>query len=163
MTHLNFLRAVAVAACVAIVTPIARAQEAVVPSSVHFIWMGGNDCPPCVAWRQTELPKLQRSPEFSAIRFSYVTKAIRSPVPPSFFLPSEVKPYKDKLDFASSGRDGSPQAAVIVNGEVFDYFQGTRTAEEIESMLAAIRMGRPYPFDRCIKASTRWKTCEVRG
>ena len=141
----------------------AFAQVSVPPSAVQLVWMGGNDCPPCVAWRIHELPKLQQSPEFKAITFSYVTKVIRSSVPSSIFLPTEVKLLKDKLDYASSGRAGSPQAALLVNGDVFDYFHGTRSAEEIESMLFAIRTGAKYPFERCLKMSTQWKKCDVRG
>ena len=30
-------------------------------NAVQLVWMGGNDCPPCVAWRRDELPKLQAS------------------------------------------------------------------------------------------------------
>lgn len=131
--------------------------------SVQFVWMGGNDCPPCVAWRKDELPKLEKSEEFKGIAFSYVNKVIRSSVPASFFLPAEVKPYKDKLDYASSGRGGSPQAALIVNGEVFDYFHKARSAVDIEAMLYAVRNNTKYPFSRCLKVSTQWGQCEVKG
>ena len=109
------------------------------------------------------MPKLATSDEFKKITFSYVIKSIQSPVPSSFFLPSEVKPFKDKLDFASSGRSGSPQAALIVNGEVFDYFHKTRSAEEIEAMLLAVKTNTQYPFKRCIKASLQWGKCDVAG
>ncbi len=132
-------------------------------NAVQLVWMGGDDCPPCVAWRKDELPKLQESAEFKGITFSYVIKMIRSPVPSSFFLPTAVKPFKDNLDYASSGRSGSPQAALLVNGEVVDYFHGTRSAEEIESMLFAIRTGTKYPFERCLKISTQWRKCDIRG
>lgn len=137
------------------------AQVSVPPPTVMLVWMGGNDCPPCVAWRKDELPKLQKSEEYKNITFSYVIKLIRSSVPASFFLPAEVKPYKDKLDYASSGRGGSPQAALIVNGEVFDYFHKTRSASDIETMLYAVRNNTKYPFVRCLKASTEWGRCEI--
>ncbi len=133
------------------------------PPEVHFIWMGGNDCPPCKVWRGIELPKLQASPEFQRIRYSYVTKTIGAAVPPKFFLPEEVRPYKDILDVAGAGGPGSPQAAVIVNGQVFDYFWGYRSAEDIVMMLNSIRTGSLYPFSRCIKMSRQGRSCEVRG
>ena len=138
----------------------AGAQNAPV---IQFVWMGGNDCPPCVSWRKDQLPLLQNSKEFAGVTFSYVTKSIRSPVPSSMFLPTDVKPFKDKLDYASSGRAGSPQAALIVNGEVFDYFHKSRSAAEIEAMLVAVKTGTPYPFERCVKASNQWGKCEVVG
>lgn len=133
------------------------------PPNIHLVWMGGNDCPPCVAWRKDELPKLQMSDEFKNITFSYVGKSIASPVPAGFFLPAAVKPLKDKLDYASSGRGGSPQAAIIVNGEVFDYFRTARDAKNIEAMLVAIKTNTKYPFKRCIKASSQWGKCEIEG
>lgn len=139
------------------------AQPVREPPALHLVWMGGADCPPCVAWRALELPKLQKSAEFKGVTFSYVPKVIRSSVPPGFFLPTEVKPHKEKLDYASSGRGGSPQAALLVNGEVVDYFHGTRSAEQIEAMLVAIRTGGQYPFERCLKMSARWGKCEIRG
>jgi hypothetical protein len=141
----------------------ANAQQAAKAPSVHIVYMGGNDCPPCVAWRRTELPKLEKSAEFASVKFSYVTKVIASSVPPGFFLPGDVKPYKDKLDDASSGRVGSPQVAILVNGEVFDYFLASRSAEEYERMLAAVRTGTTYPFDRCVKLPKTGRKCEKRS
>jgi thiol-disulfide isomerase/thioredoxin len=140
---------------------IALAQGGTASASVHIVYFGGNDCPPCVAWRGSELPKLEKSQEFKAIQFSYVTKTIKSPVPASFFLPADVRPLKGKLDAASSGLSGSPQVAIFVNGEVFDYYRGTRSAEDVISMLVAIRTGGKYPFDRCIKSGSRG--CEIKG
>jgi hypothetical protein len=119
--------------------------------AIHMIVMGGNDCPPCVVWRALELPKLQQSEIFKSIRFSYVKKTVESPVPSSMFLPDEVKPYKAKLDEAGSGRRGSPQAAIMVNGEVYDYYFGTRSAKEVEQMIVAINGGGTYPYARCLK------------
>ena len=119
--------------------------------AVNLIWMGGNDCPPCVHWRITELPKLRKSEEFKLVKFSYVTKVIRSAVPPKIFLPDEVKPFKGILDEAGNGVGGSPQAVVVVDGKVFDYWFGTRSAEDIERMLNSIRVSTAYPFNRCLR------------
>lgn len=147
-------------ACAVLGTPWAMAQSQT--PDIHFIWMGGNDCPPCVVWRRLELPKLQASPEFKAMRFSYVNKVIGSAVPPRLFLPAEVVPYKDLLDEASGRRVGSPQAALMVNGVVHDYFFGTRTAEEIEAMVQAVRTGQPaeHPFHRCLRVSAQGRGCD---
>ena len=138
-------------------------QDLVHERKIHLIWMGGSDCPPCENWRRFELSKLKESPEFKKIKFSYVIKTIKSPVPPTFFLPDDVKPYKNYLDDASSGRAGSPQAAVLVDGKVYDYFQGTRSAEELEKMFLAIRTDTAYPFKRCIRASKQWNQCDIAG
>ncbi len=142
---------------------IASFQAHAQARSIHIIYMGGNDCPPCVFWRATELPKLQATQAYASIRFSSVTKTVRSPVPPAFFLPDEVKPYKDKLDKAGGGRSGSPQTAVLVDGEVYDYYFGTsRSAEDVERMILAIQSGRKYPFKRCVERDST-KKCVERG
>lgn len=146
------------------VMPVALAQspDAKPPSAddIHLVWMGGNDCPPCMAWRQSELPKLETSPVFRSVRFSYVNKVIRSSVPPRYFLPEDVKPFKDQLDAASGGIAGSPQGVLLVKGQVFDYFHGTRTATEIETMIVAVRSGTEYPFKRCTKIAA-WHKCDL--
>ena len=140
----------------------AQTVPATLPT-IQLVWMGANDCPPCVAWRKDELPKLRASEDFKAITFSYVIKTIGSPVPSSFFLPADVKPLKDKLDYAGSGRRGSPQAALIVNGEVFDYFRNTRTALEIQAMIDSVRNNTAYPFKQCLKVSITGGKCEITG
>jgi hypothetical protein len=72
-------------------------------------------------------------------------------VPAAFLLPDDVRPYKDKLDFASGGLGGSPQFAVLVNGEVYDYYTGTRAADDMVTMIEAIRAGTKYPYPRCLQ------------
>jgi hypothetical protein len=124
---------------------------------VHIVYMGGNDCPPCRAWRATELPKLEKTEAFKRAQFTHVEKLIKSSVPPAFFLPAEVRPYKDQLDEASSGMIGSPQTAILVDGKVYDYYWGTRTAPEVERMLNSIYDGKPYPFERCVKRESQTK------
>lgn len=147
--------------CGAVQPAAAQAQPPAAPA-IHFIWMGSHDCPPCVVWQRNELPKLQASPDFKAIRFFYVEKAIRAPVPPTALLPAEIQPFKALLDEASGGRTGSPQGALIVNGVMHDYFFGTRTAEQIEEMIQSVRNGKPaeYPFHRCLKVAPRGRDCD---
>lgn len=129
---------------------------------VHMIYMGGDDCPPCVAWRREQLPKLQQSDVFRSIRFSYVNKSIRSAVPVSWLLPDEVKLYKDALDRAGGGNIGSPQTAIMVDGKIYDYFWGARAAPDIENMILAIRNHTPYPYPRCVRRAAHW-ACEDGG
>jgi hypothetical protein len=128
-------------------------------SDIHLIWMGGNDCPPCRAWRGVELPKLRLNAKFQQIHFVYVTKSIESSVPPKLFLPEEVQPFKQALDVASSGAPGSPQAALLVRGQVYDYFYGARSADEIIAMLDSIVTGKPYPYARCTRMASQGRQC----
>lgn len=147
-----------------LVAPLAAQDQVVSPSpTIRLVWMGGNDCPPCVAWRREELPKLKELREFKYVKFSYVTKTIKSAVPPRLFLPDDVSQFKEKLDSASNGISGSPQVALIVNDEVYDYFTGTRSAIDIARMIRSVQDKEPYPFVRCIKLSTKWGKCETAG
>lgn len=160
---IRFIKLLTLLFCsIAIQLSTAHAQSVANAPKIHIVYMGGNDCPPCVDWKQKELPKLEAAPIFKRITFSYVTKTIRSQVPLSLFLPSEVKPYKDKLDYASNGIIGSAQTAILVNGEVFDYKFGSYSAAEFEKRLRAIETGELYPFDRCVKLTKRAK-CEEYG
>jgi hypothetical protein len=138
------------------------ARDPIGPDRIRFIHMGGNDCPPCRIWRAIELPKLQQSPAFRTVAYSYVTKAVASPVPPEMFLPDEVKPLKAKLDYASGGRNGSPHQVIVVDGEVFDYWFGEKSAEQIEASIAALVEGTRYPHRRCIKRTgLKNGSCEI--
>ena len=137
------------------------AQELPQPRKITMINMGGDDCPPCRVWRALELPKLQQQPDFQSVEYVYVVKSIESAVPPRFFLPVAAKPHKEKLDAASGGMSGSPQVAILLNGEVQDYIYGTRTAEEYMQMVRALQSGAAYPFERCLQRRDRLH-CEVR-
>lgn len=130
------------------------ALPAAAAPDVHLVYMGGNDCPPCVAWRREELPQLQASAVWPRVRFSHVNKVITSAVPPTLFLPDAVKPLKDKLDHASNRITGSPQSAIVVDGEVVDYWFGARPAADLVEALTALAEGRPYPLSRCLRLET---------
>ena len=151
-----------VAAILLVAGAVHQAQAASDAQTVIFVHMGGNDCPPCVAWRTNELPKLQASEQFKRVRFVYVVKTVKSPVPAAAFLPAELRPFKDELDYASGGRSGSPHQAFIVDGKVYDYWFGARDAHDIEAAVHAILDGTTYPHSRCLKrAGGGNRSCEV--
>lgn len=128
--------------------------------TIHLVWMGGDDCPPCAAWKRQELPRFAATPEGQSIRITGVDKPIRSSVPALEALPPDVRPYKTQLDEASAGRPGSPQMALIVNGKVYDYYFGTRSADILAEMIQAVRTGSPYPVERCLKLGARGRQCD---
>ena len=129
---------------------------------ILVVYMGGNDCPPCVHWRANDLPRLKTTEAFRSVTFSYVQKTIQSSVPPSMFLPDEVKPLKGQLDAAGGGRGGSAQVAIVVDGQVYDYYFGARSADEVEQMILSIRNGTKYPFERCLKRDAD-KGCSLKA
>lgn len=128
-----------------------KAIAPIAPQRIRFVHMGGNDCPPCVVWRAQEYPKLTAAPAFTGVGYSYVVKAVKSPVPPEFFLPDELKPWKARLDLASGGRSGSPHQAILVDDEVYDYWFGPLDAVDIAARIGALVDGTAYPGKRCVR------------
>lgn len=53
-----------------ILVSISCVSLAVDPPSIHIVYLGGPDCPPCVAWRATELPKLEKTTAFQSVKFT---------------------------------------------------------------------------------------------
>ncbi len=125
------------------------------PPHIHVVYFGGNDCPPCVAFRGLEFPKLQKSAVFSKLEWTFVTKTIRSPVPSAFFLPDRIKPMRDKLLDATGGIGGSAQVVILVNNEVYDVFSGSNDAKFYEQVVASVLNNEPYPTERCLKRTAR--------
>ena len=154
------VRSLLAAACGA----LAAAQAAADKPVIDFVNMGGNDCPPCIAWRATELPKLQAMPEFRDMRYWHVVKSVPSTVPPGFFFPSEIKHLQPLLKEASSGATGSPQQAIVVNGKVVDYWFGTGKgdAADLAAMVRAIQQGKPLPRRTCLQLETS-RSCKTPG
>lgn len=142
------MRRAGLLAVLALLPALAAARD------VHLVYLGGDDCPPCVAWRREELPLLQASPVWSRVRFSHVGKSVRSAVPPEALLPDAVKPLKERLDRASNRITGSPQTAIVVDGEVVDYAFGARPAGDLIDLLTAFVEGRPSPLSRCLQLET---------
>ena len=86
-------------------------------------------------------------------------RPIRASVPPAAQLPPEVRPLKDALDRASGGRSGSPQAALVVNGQVYDYYVSARPAETVLEMIGAVRGEWRYPLPRCLQMAPKGRQC----
>lgn len=150
----------------AVLATAAFAATAQQQHRIDFVHMGGNDCPPCVWWRQNELPRLQAMPEYQRLHFHYVTKTIHSPVPPAFFFPADARHLQPVLAEASNGTKGSPHQALLVDGKVVDYWFGTGAgkgnADEIARLVRAIEKGEPLGRETCLKLRTASK-CKVRG
>ena len=142
----------------------AHAADAPPPHQIDFVNMGGNDCPPCVAWRKTELPKLQAMPEWKLIRYNHVVKAIQSTVPPALFFPAEIKHLQPLLKEASAGVSGSPQQAIVVDGKVVDFWFGTGKSDPaaLAAMFRAIQEGKALPRKTCVALDAK-KACKTPG
>ena len=80
-------------------------------------------------------------------------------MPPAWTLPAEVRPLKDALDRASGGRTGSPQAALVVNGQIHDYYVSARPAETVLEMIGAVRGEWRYPLPRCLQMAPKGRVC----
>lgn len=155
LTHLQRVARVVgwAAACMGLALPVCA-------QVIDLVWMGGDDCPPCAVWKRQELPRFAATPEGRSIRITGVDKPIRSPVPAAEALPPAARVYKAQLDEASAGRSGSPQMALVVDGKVYDYFFGIRSADLLVEMVQAVRTGSPYPVQRCLRLGQRGHQCD---
>lgn len=158
------LPSLALGACLLVASALAHSQTST-PPRIEFVSMGGNDCPPCVAWRGVELPKLQAMPEWKLIRYHYVTKAVQSQVPSAFFFPSEARHLQPVLAQASAGWHGSPQQAIVVDGKVVDYWWGTGKgdAQQLAAVFRAIHEGKPLPREVCAQLDKNNRTLCSHG
>ena len=68
---------------------------------------------------------------------------------------------KDALDRASGGRSGSPQAALVVNGQIHDYYVSARPAETVLEMIGAARGEWRDPLPRCLQMAPKGRVCVV--
>ena len=58
-------------AVLVLIHPVAFADPQLLKAvTIRIVYMGGDDCPPCVAWRKNEFPKLEKTDAFKAIKFS---------------------------------------------------------------------------------------------
>ncbi|MGV3573118.1 MAG: hypothetical protein ACO1PB_21190 [Ramlibacter sp.] len=134
--------------------------------TIDFVSLGGNDCPPCRAWRAVELPKLQAMPEWQLMKYHFVTKSIQTPVPSATFFPAESKHLQPALAEAGNGWTGSPQQAILVDGKVVDFWWGSAmgkgSAEDIAAMVRALHDGTPLPRPACAQLETR-RSCKKPG
>ncbi len=124
---------------------------------ILFVVFSGSDCPPCNAWQAADLPKLKAMEVYKSIQYIHASKAIKSQVPPRFFLPESVKHLKEKFDVASGGQTGSPLAALVVNDVVHEFWYGTSGSDPVlmEKKIKSILQGSPYPIQRCIEMDGR--------
>ncbi len=113
---------------------------------IDVVYMGDKDCPPCVEWKITSLPKLQAAPYFSQIRFTEIKKAIADPVPPADKLPDYLRPMQPELVRIINRPKGSPMFALLVDGKAIAggwgreaYYAFSPRLEELATRKAAAK------------------------
>lgn len=113
-------------------------------SVIDLVYLGGSDCPYCRAWEANELPRLREMPDYQHIRFTHVSKVIRSPVPDKSRLPAHLAPMHDEMIRQTGGRSGSPQFVLLVDGRAVDGGFGTQAYHRLVptmSELVARKLG----------------------
>lgn len=98
------------------------------PSASHridFVYFGSPECPYCRAWEAVDLVRLKKSGSFRQVRFTKITKAIGSPVPPAASFPQQVKYLREPIAAKIEGA-GSPMFAILNDGKVVAAWRGTK-------------------------------------
>ena len=81
---------------------------------VTFVYVGADDCPPCQAWRKSELPRFEASTLRQRVDFRSVLAAHWSYVGDPYYWPAELAWIRADTDIAR----GAPQYVVAKDGKV---------------------------------------------
>ncbi len=109
------------------------------PPTVDLVFFGTSSCPTCAGWKRFDYPKLAAAPGFQGVRFTEVTKAIRSDIPSASSFPPELAAYRDPIARSFHGAVGSPMFALLADGVVVDSWRGTaRSNDEILAEIAKV-------------------------
>lgn len=100
-------------------------------SVIDLVYLGGPDCPYCMAWKAGDLPRLQAMPLYREIRFTEVVKRIADPVPPASGLPAHLAPMREEIARVIDRTRGSPMFALLVDGKGVAGGYGTRPYHEM--------------------------------
>jgi len=81
---------------------------------VTFVYVGADDCPPCLTWRKTELPKFEASPLRRDVDFHAIFAARWSYVADPYYWPAELAWLRADAEL----KRGAPQFVVARDGKV---------------------------------------------
>jgi hypothetical protein len=126
--------------------------QAVQNGSVQLLFFGGSDCPVCRAWQAAHWPQWQASPEAKLAQFVFIDKTVKMDLNAIKFWPNLISPaLRQSLIKANGARRGSPQMALVVNGELVDFFYGPREASTLAAMVRGARGESLYPSRPCLQ------------
>jgi hypothetical protein len=89
---------------------------AVAQTPLTVIYVGGEDCPPCLSWKNKYKARWLASPEFRKVQWIEVEPASLKQAYQARFWEGELKPIFDQLPRKS----GTPRFLVVQNGRIID-------------------------------------------
>ena len=98
-----------VAALVFLAAP-AMAQD----KGITLFYLGGWDCPPCVAWKNHEKPRMVAAPEYGRITYVEIDVPNLKHVMEEQYWPAQHRPILAQLQ----NRGGTPRFIVAKDGKV---------------------------------------------
>jgi len=105
--------ALLLAACAQTPDPTVAAAKAA-HHGVTFVYIGADDCPPCLTWRKRELPKWEASATRQKVESRQILAAHYSYVSDPYYWPADLLWIKDDTQLTR----GAPQYVVAKDGKV---------------------------------------------
>jgi hypothetical protein len=81
---------------------------------VTVIYVGGWDCPPCIAWKNNKKAGFVASPQFARLKYIEIDAPKLREAYQDRYWPEELRPIRDLLPRKS----GTPRFIVVKDGEI---------------------------------------------
>ena len=94
--------------------------------NIAVIYIGAEDCAPCLVWRRDHWPRFAGSPDFSHLAYREVMSPKLFDLLEDSYWPEDLRQYRNRFDQSS----GVPLWYIVVNGEVALTARGLREWEE---------------------------------
>jgi hypothetical protein len=94
---------------------------------LKVIYVGGQDCQPCVRWKNTHLDKWRSSSEYRRVAWFEIEPASLKEAYQARFWPDELKPVLDQLPRKST----TPRFLIVKDGKVVANLTGSSKWPEI--------------------------------
>jgi hypothetical protein len=102
---------------------------------VTLVYVGADDCPPCISWQRGAGASFRASPEFAQLTYREVKSPTLLDVLKDEYWPHDLRAYRDRLDRGA----GVPLWLVVVDHEIVEHgFGAARWSEAILPRLKSL-------------------------
>ena len=117
MNHRAFL----IASLLASILPLMAIGAVRAASDLTVIYVGGQDCPPCTEWKNTQKARWLASPEYKKVTWVEVESPKLKDAYKERYWPAELRPVLAELP----RKTGTPRFLIVKDGKVLSNEFGT--------------------------------------
>jgi hypothetical protein len=107
--------------------PAADSSESARSADLGVVYIGADDCGPCLAWRRAQRPQFLSSPEFARVRYREIISPRLLDLPKEEHWPDGLRKFREEFDRLP----GAPMWFVVHNDRVVVTARGLREWQEI--------------------------------